>query len=212
MDSPSPLSQFIAQKFGRLTVIETYKAADSNGATALCRCDCGTERVYNLRSVRRGRSRSCGCASVERMRTGIRRSHGEGDWRNGKRTVEYVAWLEMRWRCNPRNKAAKAWYSDRGIQVCERWSDYEAFLADMGRRPEGMELDRINNDGNYEPGNVRWTTKTVNVNNRRTTLRVKLGEHEVLLSELAKDLGVGYHRLYRSLNRTRPAGPTGVKA
>ena len=199
MESSTKLQHYVGQRFGRLVVLEVYKKADANGATARCICDCGAMRIFNLRSVRRGRSRSCGCSSVERMGTGIRRSHGEGDWRHGKRSIEYSIWLDMRWRCRPSNKVARQWYFDRGIRVCERWTRYENFLADMGRRPSGMEIDRIDNDGPYSPDNCRWVTRQDNNANRGVTRYVEFEGEKILLADLAKRLGVSYRSIYHRL-------------
>jgi len=80
-------------------------------------------------------------------------------------------------RCT--NPKAQAWrnYGGRGISVCERWLKFENFLADMGERPAGLDLDRINNDGNYELGNCRWTTRSVNIKNTRPRQRDSLGRY-----------------------------------
>ena len=89
----------------------------------------------------------------------------------GKVTKTYTVWVEMKGRCNnPKNKSYKD-YGGRGIKVCQRWDDFRNFLTDMGERPDGLMIDRINNDGNYEPGNCQWTDITTS---NRNTRRVKL--------------------------------------
>lgn len=100
----------------------------------------------------------------------IWQQHGES---GQQQTKEYRAWKSMHYRCGPSGHEE---YLDRGIAICERWNRYEAFLADMGRAPEGhrISIDRIDNDGNYEPTNCRWTTPLVQANNRRGTRRYEL--------------------------------------
>lgn len=104
-----------------------------------------------------------------------KRRHGMTRLENGRRNPTYTAWLQMRDRCdNPTNKSW-ADYGGRGIKVCERWMTFEAFFADLGARPAGLTLERSNNELGYEPGNVRWATRTEqNRNTRRTKLTLEL--------------------------------------
>lgn len=116
-------------------------------------CDCGSRRVVRGPCLKAGRTRSCGCLVADSIR---RRSTTHGQARVGRVTRAYHAWLTMRERC--RSHGAKHWryYGSRGIRVCARWDDYASFVADMGERPSaGHSIDRINNEGNYEPGNCR---------------------------------------------------------
>lgn len=88
-------------------------------------------------------------------------------------------------------------YGGRGISVCQRWESFESFLADMGERPDGLSIDRINNDGNYEPGNCRWATRAEQNNNRSVTVFLTLRGRTQLLSAWASELGVSYDTLKR---------------
>lgn len=87
----------------------------------------------------------------------------------------YHTWENMRQRCNNPNNTGYKWYGGRGIQICKRWNDFSKFLADVGERPKGMTLDRINGNGNYEPNNVRWVTQAEQIHNTGLGVRNKTG-------------------------------------
>jgi hypothetical protein len=128
----------------------------------LCRCICGAERAVHGSRLRNGTSRSCGC---------LRRRHGHsGNGKKRKPSRTYKSWESMHWRCNDLQNPN---YGGRGITVCARWRKFENFLADMGKRPRGKTLDRIDPDGNYEPGNCRWATPTEQYFNRRCLVRAQ---------------------------------------
>ena len=144
----------VGQKFNRLTAVALLPRG-----RAIFACVCGTHLNSRRCHVVGGKTQSCGCLQMEN-----RTKHN--DW--GSRT--YWSWAMMIQRCtNPRASGYAEWYGGRGVTVCDRWlNDYAAFLADMGERPAGTELDRYpNNNGNYEPGNVRWATEAEQAANRR---------------------------------------------
>ena len=99
--------------------------------------------------------------------------HGHSP-RNGKLSSTYVSWFGMKARCQNPNKSQFKYWGARGVKVCDRWQDFANFLADMGERPEGTTLDRIDNNGNYEPGNCRWVTLKEQRRNRRDQKNQKL--------------------------------------
>lgn len=135
-------------RFGRLVVLAQVANSGDGAAKWLCLCDCGARTEVVGRNLRHGGTRSCGCFAEERRCT-----------HKGCGTVEYSAWKGMWKRCT--NPNSKDWerYGGRGIYVCERWRNYALFLADVGHKPRGKySLDRRENNGNYEPGNVRWAT------------------------------------------------------
>src|SRR5436190_19682968 len=150
------LIDITGQRFGRLIVIEIAARKGPGGRSLwLCRCDCESKVVAWGGNLRSGNTKSCGCLRRE-VSYENHFIHGEG--KSGKTTSEYHSWQAMRARCLDPNNRAYKWYGGRGIRVCARWLKFENFLADMRRRPAGRSLDRINNDGDYEPSNCRWAT------------------------------------------------------
>jgi hypothetical protein len=179
------------KRFGRWRVI-----LDDDRMDVLCRCDCGVERFVYNRFLIEGRTRSCGCV---RIGAAWNRTHGEAG-RPGERTKEYRAWSSMKRRCSNERTADWKDYGGRGIRVCARWlRSYEAFLADMGRAPSpSHSLDRIDPNGNYRPGNVRWSTARAQARNHRRTRWVRPG---VSLAEEAERAGVSASVLSKRLRR-----------
>lgn len=155
-------------KFGRLNVVSRAPRGERKNRRAMwnCVCDCGAKVVVGADALKSGHTKSCGCFSVDTARS-VHTKHGGAS--NGSVTPEYQAWVNMRARCA--GGQPKSWrnYGGRGITVCEEWQDdFKAFLDHIGPRPDvGYEVDRIDNDDGYKPGNVRWATKAENNLNKR---------------------------------------------
>lgn len=165
-----------------------------------CICDCGKPVRCAAHQLLSGKTRSCGCL----IRDGARQrftTHGEllG---GGPRSPEYTAWKNMHQRCENSKRREYARYGGRGIRVCERWSRFDLFLADMGRRPSNRHsVERTDNDGNYEPGNCRWGTAKEQCRNRASTRYVEFRGARMSLAAASEAAGLPYEvvraRFYR---------------
>ena len=167
----------IGMRVGRLVVVSIAEPRRISGKLRkywLCKCLCGVSKEIIERSLIVGDAVSCGCYSRERAKTLNQPRHGQATRRTGV-SPEYRAWAKLKERCF--NKNVKQWndYGGRGISVCTEWREsFESFYRHVGRRPSNKHsIDRINNNGDYEPGNVRWATKVEQRRNRRDAWRLK---------------------------------------
>lgn len=186
----------IGQKFGRLTTVEkTHRWREEHW---VCSCECGGNSLSAASALRNGRSRSCGCLKNEMARS-RRLKHG----RRG--TSLYNRWASMIQRCENPNDRWYESYGGRGVTVCERWKNsFEDFLVDVGEPPTPKhQLDRIDNDKGYEPGNVRWATPRQQSVNKRTTVYAELDGVKRPLIEWCEILNLNYRVVKQRFGRLR---------
>ena len=182
-----------SMRFSNLVVTETLWV---NGRRfCKCVCDCGAEKTVAASSLKNGDTRSCGCLRSTVMREKQTKHGAYG-------TPAYRSYRAMLARCKDVNHKEFANYGGRGISVCDRWvAGFEFFLSDMGKRPAGTSIDRINSDGNYEPGNCRWATSEEQAKNKKVTKTITHNGLTNTITEWGKILGIPRDRISLRLKR-----------
>lgn len=184
------LKDLTGQRFGRLIVVELVGKDKEHRALWRCQCDCGNECIKSSKHLTPNGTKSCGCLISEV--TIARSTTHEMSY-----TKIHQTWARMKQRCFDLNFIGYEYYGGRGITVCEEWcNDFQAFFDYVSKLEhfgeEGYSLDRINVNGNYEPGNVRWATAKEQARNKRTTIFVEYNGETISLQEAAERSGVGY--------------------
>lgn len=182
----------IGKKFGDWTV-EDSSISELRGTKVQrlwpCVCSCGTKRLVLDLTLRNGGSRSCGCSSVKRLS-----KHGLTN------SLEHKSWIQMRRRCLQPNDQAWDNYGGRGIRICERWNQFEYFLLDIGPRLSAQySIERVNVNGNYEPGNCFWATKKEQANNKRSNHIIEFNGLSMTMSQWGEKTGIGFYGIKNRL-------------
>lgn len=172
----------INQTFGRLTVIAKGERRGNNRLW-ICKCVCGTVKPIEAISLNSGRTQSCGCLSKE-VASGRSTTHGKC------RTRAWRAWSAMVERCENPNRPDFRNYGGRGIRVAPEFRNFEGFYAALGECPPGYSLDRIDVNGNYEPGNVRWAPSKIQNRNRRNNRHLTFEGKTLTLVEWSERTGL----------------------
>ena len=194
----------VGNKFGRLTVIKEGDRKSNGSVKWICSCECGKTRSVDSHALRSGHTQSCGCLNRENNIKAITK-HGMA--KRGKWHPLYGIWSQIRHRCSsPKFKQYKD-YGGRGIKVCERWGGvdgFENFLSDMGERPDGHSIDRIDNNGDYSPDNCRWATQSEQHRNTRSNKFVEAFGEKKTIAEWSEIYGVNKKTLAARINRGVP--------
>lgn len=189
----------IGHTSGDLTVVSRVENTHNGQARYLCRCVCGNEKVVIGSSLRSKRTKSCGCKAIRA--TVIRSTkHGHSPM-NGKISPTYHTWGGMKARCsNPKHKHYP-YYGGKGITFCVKWETFTGFLEDMGEKPVGTSLDRIDNNGNYCKENCRWATATEQARNKSVTAFYTSNGITKPAQQWAEELGVNVSTLHERVAR-----------
>lgn len=174
----------IGERYGRLIVKRPAEGAEIRSYTMwYCICDCGGELLVANVSLSTGATKSCGCLGAEMARDRLI-THGKS------RTPEYAAWRNMMSRCYDKTNIGYHNYGGRGIVVCDAWHEFEMFLSDMGVRPEGMSIDRINNNIGYSKSNCAWSNKEQQCSNTRRNRKLTYLGKTQTVTQWAKELNM----------------------
>lgn len=189
-------------KFGRLTAIKICGKTANKHTLWELRCECGNNTIAEISHLVDGRRVSCGCSKIAGNQ--IKKNLGRhGHCRNEKSTTTYRIWSGMIARCT--NKKCLNWesYGGKGVKVCDRWRIFDNFLADMGERPPKMSIDRINNDGDYEPSNCKWATDIEQHRNRSDNVFWTYNGETLTISGWAEKLGINRHTLADRVRKSK---------
>jgi len=195
------------QKFNRLTAIRRVGYNQSHESMWECKCDCGNGVTVRLKSLVKGRTKSCGCYQREEVSDRMK-THGLSDCRL------HEIWTHMRRRCREPNHHAYDQYGARGIKVCEEWNiNFQSFYdwAMTNGYSDDLTLDRKDNDGNYEPGNCRWATMIEQQNNKSTNVALTINGIPKTIAEWSRETGIGYSTIRERRRRGKKSGVDLIK-
>ncbi len=184
-------------KFHRLTILkvktDTFNAKRQFYPNCLVQCDCDVTKEVNRGNVSRGLTKSCGCLFKEVM------SDANGTHRMSN-CPEYGVWLSMKSRCKHKSQVSFRNYGGRGIKVCDRWQSFEKFYSDMGERPSpDHQIERLDNDGDYEPGNCTWVLRKAQCRNRRSNRKIMFRGETKTLVEWCEIMEIDYNMVEQRL-------------
>jgi hypothetical protein len=198
------LRDITGQRFGRLTALHMTTRGSQKPRRQqerwMCKCECDGKEVEVAKAhLMSGHTQSCGCLQIEICKRNATHGHAAG----GKVSSEYRTWAGMHDRCTGKNRVDYKRYGGRGITVCERWGQFEAFLADMGLKPSPRhQIDRFpDNNGNYEPSNCRWATPTEQANNTRANRLLTADGQTLTIAEWARETNIHPRALRMRLRR-----------
>lgn len=191
------IETIVASKYGKLTILKESEYKLHKRISVVCKCDCGNEIIATINSLRIGNTNSCGCLKIET----------KSNYKNGLRNHQlYVVWANIKQRCLNKRQPKYNYYGGRGINICKEWANsFEVFYNWCldNNWIKGLEIDRINNNGNYEPNNCRFINRSINMNNTRTNTIIYFNNESKTLAEWAETLNIPYGRLAQRINKLK---------
>lgn len=190
------------EKIGNATFVSEFECGDRQNRKAVFSCTyCGAEFIAYINNIKKLHTLSCGCKASRK--TAAERGFKHGCTSDLGNTTEYNTWAAMKSRCYNKGKRDYKNYGGRGIIVCERWvNNFENFLKDMGTKPSKKHsIDRVDNNGNYEPSNCRWATSIQQGQNKRNVIKVRFAGTEHLLKSICQQLGISFRCVYSKKHR-----------
>ena len=182
---------FKGKKFLRWTVLSVHSRQKNGAFRVLCKCECGTVKPVELAELLRGKTKSCGCYNSDATRERAKLQIKHGAARNGRETREYRSWKNAKARCYQPSSPHYKRYGGRGIKMCDSWrNSFPNFLADMGTCPEGLQIERKNNDGDYCKENCIWADCITQGNNTSRNHRVTHNGITRTITQWARATGI----------------------
>lgn len=194
------LKDIRGQRFGRLTVLDLAERKDGHSSWWVCKCDCGNIKEVRRSCLVKGLTKSCGCYKRDKAREHGRKMMTKHGWYG---TRVYNIWHQIVDRCdNPRSTQYRN-YGERGIRICEEWRNHPERFCEWAMAngyEDGLSIDRIDVNGDYEPNNCRWITMEEQQTNKRNNVLITYKGKTQCIAEWSRELGVSYHRIYQRLN------------
>lgn len=191
------INDLTGKRYGRLTVIRFEDMDKHSDSRWLCKCDCGNEKIVKGKCLKSGDTKSCGCAKLERVKT-MSTKHGLG------KTRLHTIWLDMKSRCLNSRSSNYERYGGREIKICEEWAnDFVSFYnwSILNGYKEDLSIDRINNNGNYEPFNCRWATIEEQANNKRSSCWIEYKGERKTIAQWSVSLNISDKALRHRIDR-----------
>lgn len=195
MGKKTDINTIIGSKFGRLTIIKESEIRLHKMVSVNCKCECGNDSIATINSLKNGNTKSCGCLKIET----------KSNYKNGLRIHPlYSVWANIKQRCLNHKQPKYNDYGGRGIIICKEWENsFELFYnwCLNNNWVKGLEIDRIDNNGNYEPDNCRFVSRSENMNNTRYNTIINYNNETKTLKQWANDLNIPYGRLAQRINK-----------